>query len=383
MKIVIASDSFKGSLDAIQIGHIAGRVAQEVFPGCEVVKIPMADGGEGTVDCLIEALAGQRVHCTVKDPLLRDRETWYGRCGDTAIMEMAAASGITLVSRSERDILRHSTFGTGEMLLHALEQGCKQVFLGIGGSATNDGGMGFAAALGVRFLDSNGVELQPLPENFQQVHSVDTSGLTPLLRQAEITVMSDVTNPLLGKTGATYIFGPQKGANSVTLPILEQGMTHYIERCEQACGQKVREMPGAGAAGGLGAALALFCKAKMQSGVETILEILDVANKVQDADLVITGEGMMDYQSAYGKVASGVGGVCMRQGVPCFAIVGAMGERAEEMSAHGIASIIPTVNGIMPLERGLANAEALYESAARRALNLVKIGAGWNQTAKA
>ncbi len=374
MKIVVASDSFKGSLDSIKICEIVERVAKDIFINCHIVKMPMADGGEGTVDALREAMNAQRVYCTVKDPLMRDITAEYCKFDDSAVMEMASASGITLIKDDDRDILRHSTYGTGQMLVHALESGCKKIYIGIGGSATNDAGIGFAAALGVRFLDENKRELEAVPANFERIANIDISKINKLLADAEIVVMSDVSNPLLGEHGATNVFGKQKGADENARRILEKGIAHYIDIAEVVTEKTVREELGAGAAGGLGAALKLYTNAKMCSGVETILGILNFKEIISDADIVITGEGMMDYQSAYGKVAAGVGKMCKEANVACFAIVGAMGERAEEMGNFGINSIIPTVNAIMPLETAIQNAEDLYESAVRRSLNLIKIG---------
>ncbi len=374
MKIVIASDSFKGSIEAIQIGNIVERVAKKTLAQCQVVKIPMADGGEGTVDCLMESLQGRKVECTVKNPLLRDISAEYGLVNEMAVMEMAVASGITLVSDDERDVMKQSTYGTGQMLIHALEHGCREIYIGIGGSATNDGGIGFAQAIGVKFYDAEDREVETIPENFTKITRIDASQIHEQVLQANITVMSDVTNPLLGPTGATYVFGKQKGATPELQKKLEAGMEHYIGIAEQVTGRLVRNEAGAGAAGGLGAALMLFTNAKMQSGIETVLEVLDFQNRIYDADLVITGEGRMDYQSAYGKVPAGVGKVCLSENIPCVAIVGGMGERAEEMYNHGIRSIIPTVNGIMPLEEAIEHAEELYESAVERLLRCIKVG---------
>lgn len=374
MKIIIASDSFKGSLDAISISNIASNVAKEVFGDCYVQKIPMADGGEGTVDCLTKAMGGEKIVCTVKDPLLREIKAGYGAFGNTAIMEMASASGITLVSQSQSDIMKHSTYGTGEMILHALNLGYKNIYIGIGGSATNDGGIGFASAIGVKFLDKSGLELQAIPFNFEKIHSIDTSQVKPIICDANIKVMCDVSNPLLGELGATNIFAKQKGANKEQRIILERGMAHYIGIAQKAVGKNVANQAGAGAAGGLGAALKLFTNAQMCSGVDTILDILKFKEHICDADLVITGEGMMDYQSAYGKVASGVGKICKEHNVPCIAVVGSMGERAMEMQNFGIRTIVPIVNRIMPLEYAIENAEQLYEEALRRVLTLIKIG---------
>lgn len=374
MNIVIAPDSFKGSLTAGEICNIASQQAHNVFADCNVTSIPMADGGEGTVDCLVRSMNGEYVECSVRNPLNRVITAKYGRFGNNAIIEMSAASGITLVTDDERDILKQSTYGTGELILHALESGINNIFLGIGGSATNDAGIGFASAIGVRFLDCDGNVLEAVPYNFNKIHSIDASGINPLIKKAHITVMCDVTNPLLGENGATNIFGPQKGADEDTRKILEKGINNYINIAENTVMKSVRNSSGAGAAGGLGSALSLYTDAHMCSGIETILKIVDFEDKIKDADLVVTGEGRMDYQSAFGKVASGIGKVCMKHNVPCVAIVGSMGERAEEMSRHGITSIISTVNSIMTLDNAVSNARELYESAARRTFALVKAG---------
>ncbi|MFI3207320.1 MAG: glycerate kinase [Clostridia bacterium] len=371
MKIVIAPDSFKGSLEALEICEIVEKSAKKIFPNCLTIKLPMADGGEGTTDCLIGALSAEKVFCKVLDPLGREITAYYAKFGDSAVMEMAQASGITLVKESERDIFSQSTFGTGQMILHAIKNGAKNIFIGIGGSATNDGGIGFASALGVNFFDKNNSELNPIAKNFSNIESIDLSNINPKILETNITIMSDVSNPLLGKTGATYVFGSQKGATEKTLPILEAGMTDYIEKVEKFTGRKVRDIKGAGAAGGLGSALLAFTNAKMQSGVSTILDILKFEEHLQTADLVITGEGMMDYQSAFGKVASGVGNLCKKHSIPCIAIVGGMGEKAEEMFEHGITSIIPTVNGIMSLDMAIKNAKNLCESASDRMFRMI------------
>ncbi len=374
MKIVVAPDSFKGSLTAIEICDITQKVCKEMFTRCYVEKIPMADGGEGTVDCLVESMQGHKVKCTVKDPLFRDITATYGTFGNNAIMEMAQASGITLVEDNKRDIFKHSTYGTGQMLLHALENGIETVYIGIGGSATNDGGIGFASAIGVKFLDIFNNELEAIPLNFEKIHSIDTSNINPLVKTATINVLCDVTNPLLGEHGATNIFGKQKGACENDRIILERGMKHYIDIAEKTLNKSVRDNKGAGAAGGLGACLELFANSKMCSGISTILDILSFKDRIYDANLVITGEGKMDYQSAYGKVASGIGKICKEENVPCIAIVGSIGERAEEMEKFGIKSITSTVNSIMTLDYAIDNAHYLFESALRRTLNLIKIG---------
>ncbi|MFI3325596.1 MAG: glycerate kinase [Clostridia bacterium] len=372
MKIVVAPDSFKGSLEAFEICDIVENTAKNIFENCEVLKMPIADGGEGTVKSLISALNAKEQICNTHDPLGRMIESVYGIFGNCAIMEMAQASGLPLVKENERDILKHSTYGTGEMLNDAIQKGCKKIYMGIGGSATNDGGIGFAAAIGAVFYDKNKNKLEPIPENFMKIQEIDVSQID--LKDTEIIVMCDVSNPLLGEKGATYIFGKQKGAKGETLEILEKGMTHYIEIVEKTVSKEIKTQSGAGAAGGLGAALLAYTNATLKSGVETVLEVLDFKNKIQGADLVITGEGMMDYQSAYGKVAYGVGKICKEQNIACTAIVGSMGKDACAMYNHGINSIVPTVNGVMTLDNALENVVELCQSAAYRLLSLVKIG---------
>ncbi len=374
MKIVVAPDSFKGSLSAKQMCDITEVVAKELFEKVEIMKIPMADGGEGTVESVIDALPGTRIDVEVNNPLGAPVIASYGVFeGNKAIMEMASASGITLVTDEERNILKQNTYGTGEMILDAINRGVKTIYIGIGGSATNDGGMGFASAIGVKFLDEFGDKVNPIPENFKKIRTVDMTMVDNRIEKTEIIIMSDVSNPLLGESGATYVFGRQKGANDSNIAGLEEGMGHYIDVVEKLIGRNIREIKGAGAAGGLGAGLLAFTKAQMKSGVEAVMEIVSLESVIKDADLVITGEGMMDYQSAYGKVASGVGRLSLKYNVPCIAIVGAMGKNAEAMYDYGITSIMTTVNGIMPLDSAIENAEELFTSAMRRTLRMVRV----------
>ncbi len=375
MKLIIAPDSFKGSLSAAELCACVRRAALRVFPACEVLSLPVADGGEGTVDSVCAALSGRMQSVTVQNPLGAPVLANYAICeGGRAVLEMAAASGLPLIPPAQRDVMRANTFGTGEMILDALQHGCTSLFIGLGGSATNDGGIGCAAAFGVRFFDAAGVELAPVPAHFLQIERVDLSGLHPLLQDAKITIMSDVKNPLLGEAGATHVYGAQKGASEAQRAQLEAGLAHYIAKVEAATGKAVAHAAGAGAAGGLGAGLLSFTAARLQSGVETVLDLLHFKEKLAGADLVITGEGRMDYQSAYGKVAYGVGMCCKQAQVPCIALVGGLGERAEELHACGIDSMLTTVNGIMPLSKAVEDASALCESAAERMLRMVKIG---------
>ena len=374
MKIVVAPDSFKGSLSAKKICDIVENVSNKLFEEVEVVKVPMADGGEGTVDSLTETLKADIINIEVKNPLGKPILATYGIFDKTkAVMEMASASGITTVSDEERNVLEQNTFGTGEMILDAINRGVKTIYIGIGGSATNDGGIGMASAFGVKFLDENCKELKPVPSNLNKIVTIDSTQLDSRIREIEIIIMCDVQNPLLGPEGATYVFGLQKGITSENMQQVEDGMEHYIDLVETVLSVSVKNCPGAGAAGGLGAGMMAFTNATLKMGIQSIIEILEIEHKIKDADLVITGEGMMDSQSAYGKVASGIGGVAKKHQVPCIAIVGAMGKKAEVMYEHGITSIVTTVNGVMKLQEAIDCAAPLCYSAVERALRIYKI----------
>ena len=367
-KIVIAPDSFKGTLTAKQVCTAAAEAARSLWPDCEILEIPVADGGEGTVECLAEVLSGNIVKAEVKDPLGRPHAARYAILpGRKAILEMAEASGLLLVDPAERDVLFQNTCGTGEMLLDAVSRGCRELYLGIGGSATNDGGMGFAAALGVRFLDAAGRELRPVPAYMDLVERIELPERDPLAG-VRLTVMCDVTNPLLGKRGATYVYGGQKGVAKEAMKGLDRSMGRLYDLVEAATGRKVREIPGAGAAGGLGAALLAFTEAKLRRGAETVLELTGFREAVRDADLVITGEGSMDYQSAFGKITAEVGDLAKAAGVPCMAVVGRKGEGYEKMYDHGIVDIETASEPGMTLAEIRPRAAALCREAAERLL---------------
>lgn len=375
MRILVAPDSFKGSLSGMQICNIVEDAAKEVFDKVDVMKIPVADGGEGTVDSVIDALSGIRKSIRVKNALGEIINASYGVFhGDKAIIEMASASGLPLIPIDRRNVMISNTYGTGELILDAITSGCKIIYLGIGGSATNDGGIGCLNALGVKFLDVDGKELTPIPNNFLLINEIDTSQVSDLLAEVQIILLCDVQNPLLGKTGATQVYGRQKGATESQIELLERGLEYYISLVEKTTGKEVTETSGAGAAGGLGAGLLSFTCAKRQSGVETILEIIGFEQLLQNTDLVITGEGNMDYQSAFGKVAYGVGQISKRYNIPCAAIVGGMGKDAEVMYNHGIETIVTTVNGILELEEAIGRDKELCYSAALRLFRGIKIG---------
>lgn len=375
MKIVFAPDSFKGTLSADRICELLDEKAKLIFPGCETVGIPVSDGGEGAVDVVVSATKGEFREIVAKGPMGKDVNAKYGIFHkDSAIIEMATASGLPLVPVEERDVRRASTYGTGELIADALEQGIRKFHIAIGGSATNDGGIGCAAALGVRFLDENGQELEALPVNLHKIHFIDMSHINPHVQESDFVVMCDVTNPLLGETGATYIFGPQKGADEEDKKFLEAGMENYAKVLEKTFGKDIASTPGAGAAGGLGAGLMAFVNARLNRGIETVLGILDFDHVIEGADLVVTGEGMMDYQSVYGKVPFGVGSAAKKQNIPCVAIVGGMGKDAANIYEYGVDSIITTINGAMPIEDALDRAEELFSNAAERLLRMVRVG---------
>ena len=361
MKFLFASDSFKGSLTSQECIHLLSQSARKYFPGCEIVGIPMADGGEGTVDAVLAASGGERCSVTVKGPLGDLTEAVYGLMpNQTAIMEMSAASGLTLVPAEKLSPLKASSFGTGQMVIDALNRGIRNVVLSIGGSATNDGGMGVMAALGVRFLDQKGHALEPIGENLGAVQRVDLTGLDPRLQETRIRIMCDVTNPLCGPRGATFVFGTQKGGTPQTLALLEAGMVHYARVLEQAAGRSIADLPGAGAAGGVGAALCSFCGAELVSGVETVLSLVKFDKKVVGADLVVTGEGRLDSQSARGKVVFGVGQRCKAHHVPAAAIVGSFQEDPDVVRSYGITQVYPLMQGDITLQQAIEQAKVLY-----------------------
>lgn len=373
MKFLFASDSFKGTLSSRRTAELLTRAAQEIFPGCECRCLEVADGGEGTTEAVLSAAGGRRMEAMVCGPLWERRKACYAALdGRRAVMEMAAASGLPLVPAELRDPRNTTSYGTGELIRGALDKGFRDLSIAIGGSATNDGGIGCMRALGVRFLDEDGNELSGCGGDLIKIRSIDRSGLDPRLRDTHVTVMCDVTNPLCGENGATHTFGKQKGGTPEILDELEAGMENYRELLRREFGIDMDEEPGAGAAGGLGAALLSFLRAELRSGIETVLDLIEFDKKLEGVSLVVTGEGRADWQSAFGKVMQGVGRRCLRQGVPAVAIVGSMGDGADQIFDYGIESMITTVNGIMPLEEALERAEELYLGAARRLFRMLR-----------
>ncbi len=377
MKFLFASDSFKGTLSSEKIIQLLTQSAEESFPGCKTAGTLIADGGEGTVDAVIAMTKGSTIEVAVHGPLMEETKAVYGRISDTsAIIEMAAASGLPMVPGGLRNPLNTTTYGTGELIKDALDKGFRDISIALGGSATNDGGMGAMAALGVKFYDEAGEELKGVGSDLGRVVKVDVSGLHPAVKETRFTVMCDVNNPLTGPEGATYTFGKQKGGTPEILDQLEAGMKSYAQVVGKALKKDIDNLPGAGAAGGLGAALCGFLNATLKSGIETVLDLIDFDQMLEGVDVVVTGEGRIDWQSAFGKVPSGIGMRCKRKGIPAVAIVGGMGKGAEKIYEFGVDSILPTINGAMEIEEALERAEELYKGAADRMFRLLKVGMG-------
>lgn len=378
MKIVIAPDSFKESLTSSEVAQELETGLKRVWPNADYVKVPMADGGEGTVRSLVEATGGQMKSATVVGPMGAPVLASYGILGNgrTAVIEMAEASGLALVPRDQRDPLRASTYGTGQLVLNAVEQGVDSIIIGLGGSATNDGGTGFAQALGVRFLKSDGSEITaPLGgAELSNVVSIDAQGINPALANVKISVASDVTNPLTGDQGASAVYGPQKGATPVMVSLLDNNLKWISDLAKSQLSIDVADRPGAGAGGGLGWALLAFFNAELRSGVELVVEATGLDRHMQGADLAVTGEGRIDFQTAFGKTPSGVAASAKRFGVPVVAIGGGLSDDAAGVFSHGIDGLAAATASPMTLESALSNAPKNLQAAAERVARLIVMG---------
>lgn len=376
MKIVLAPDSFKGSFSSLEVIEHLEEVARRHFSPLEVVKVPIADGGEGTVDALVTAAKGEYRTVEVMGPLPEMRvKAKYGIIhGKTAVIEMAQASGLPLIPTGKRDPLNATTYGTGELIRKALDEGIRDFIIGIGGSATNDGGIGAAQALGVKFLDRFGKEVGLGGKQLQHIEKIILDNMDPRIKESTITVICDVSNPLTGPHGATAVYGPQKGVTEETFNILESGMKNYERLIKETTGMDMSKVPGSGAAGGLGAALVAFFGAVLKPGIDTILDYVRFEELIEGADLVITGEGRIDGQSLYGKVPVGIARRCKSKGVKVIAIVGGMGPGAQKVYDCGIASIMPIVNAPISLDEAIARSQELLKDAADRIFRFIKLG---------
>ncbi len=373
MNIVIAPDSFKESISAVQVAEAISSGIKRCSPDAEITCIPFADGGEGTVDALVSATGGKIISVQSVDALNRPIQSFYGILGDgeTAVIEMAAASGLELLAPEERNPLITSTFGTGLLLKAVLEAGFTNIILGIGGSATNDGGAGMAQVLGFQLQDKNGKAIGLGGGSLGELRSIGRSGANHLLSKAKITVACDVRNPLLGPSGATRIYGPQKGASPETIEILEKNMDHFAKILRHEFVVDFSGLPGAGAAGGLGAGLMAFCGAKMVSGFELINQLTNLGEHISRASLVFTGEGKIDSQTAFGKTVSGVARLAKKQGVPVIALAGIVADDLAALYDQGITSVFAISDKPMSPEESKSRAGELLASTSERIMRLV------------
>jgi glycerate kinase len=346
LKILVAPDSFKGSLTAMEVSENIKRGILNFDSEIDVDLLPMADGGEGTVQSLVDATDGEILNKEVTGPLGNKVEAFYGLLGDgkTAVIEMAAASGLPLVPEGKKNPLKTTTYGTGELIASALEHGVKKIIIGIGGSATNDAGVGMAQALGAEILDEEGNQIAFGGGSLDRIKKMDLENLDPRLNDIEILVACDVDNPLFGKNGAAYVYGPQKGADKEMVAKLDQNLRHFNQIAIKELNKDTNQIPGAGAAGGLGAGLVAFLDAELKAGVDIILNLIDFESRLEGIDLVITGEGMLDGQSIYGKTPVGVSRSAAKKNIPVIAIAGTLGSGVEKVLEHGINSYFSIID---------------------------------------
>lgn len=376
MKILIAPDSFKGSMTSMQASIAIKRAILEVDPLTETVLLPMADGGEGTVDAVLWGNGGEKISCRVQDPLGRKIDAVYGwiEKDKTAVIETAAASGLPLLKREELNPEKASSYGTGQLIKDALGRGAKTIILGLGGSATIDAGTGLFQALGVKFFDKKNYELGVIGGRLDLISSMETVGLDPALATIKIIVASDVTNPLLGKAGAIAVFGPQKGVEVHQLSRFEEGMRQFSKITARITGRDKSEEPGSGAAGGIGFLLKTFLNVEFQNGLELIVGMVRLKEQLAAVDLVLTGEGRIDGQSLFGKVPVGIGRLALKYNVPVVAFAGSIGTGADNLEKEGILAVMPITEGPIELEKALADGEYLLYKAAKRLMKILQTG---------
>ncbi|MFK9093801.1 glycerate kinase [Bacillus salipaludis] len=368
MKIVIAPDSFKGSVTALEAALSIEKGIKNAFPFADTTLIPMADGGEGTMDNLVASTKGHKVPVTVTGPLGKQVEAFYGVLSDkeTCIIEMASASGLNIISHSERNPLVTTTFGTGELIKRALDEGYRKFVLAIGGSATNDGGAGMLQALGMQILDGSGSPIRFGGGALHQAHEVRMDLFDQRIYESHFLIASDVENPLVGKNGASYVFGPQKGADEQMVELLDRNLSHWADIVEAVTGIRLHERPGAGAAGGIGGAFQAFFPATMERGIDVVLDYCNLKENLKDANLVITGEGQVDFQTVFGKTPMGVAQTAKDQNVPTIIIAGSVGERIQTLYQYGVIGVFSIMNRPMTLKYAMENAEELLEHTAEQ-----------------
>lgn len=370
MKIIVAPNEFKGSMTASSAAGAMTRGIHRVVPGAHVVQVPVADGGDGLVKVLAETLDGDLVSYTVSGPNFENVEAdlCYVKERRMAAVEMALASGLALLKDTPLNPEKTTTFGTGQLIARALDLGAEHIAVGIGGSATNDGGIGMAAALGVRFLDANDVEVRPVGGALSSIQRIDMTGLDARILDTRIEAVCDVDNPLTGPQGAAAVYGPQKGATQEQVRALDSGLSHLADLLEEQLGINVRNLPGAGAAGGLGAGLFAFCGAELRKGVDIVLDLVELESKLQGADLVLTGEGQIDFQTAFGKAPAGVASLSKDRKIPCLAIAGSVGSNLDSLHALGINAVFSLCPGPITLKEAMSNASQFLENATEQAV---------------
>lgn len=372
MKFVLAPDSFKESMTGKEAAEAMERGIKRVVPNAECIKVPMADGGEGTVQSLVDATNGEFYEALVTGPDGNPTKAIYGILGDkeTAVIEMASASGIHLIAREKRNPLNTTTYGTGELIKAALDKGVRNILIGIGGSATNDGGAGMVQALGVKLLTEQGDEIGFGGGALSQLHIIDLSGLDKRLQNIKVEVACDVKNPLIGKTGASYVFGPQKGATPQMVEVLDRNLEHYANIIKEQLGRSIAYVEGAGAAGGLGGGLLAFLAAELKRGIDLVVKYTDLKNKMKGADYVFTGEGSIDGQTLFGKTPMGVAITAKELSIPVIVLAGRVGTGCETLYEHGITAILGIVSEATSLEEALKRGP---ENLERTAENVVRI----------
>lgn len=359
----------------MQVAEQIKKGVRKVFADAQFMCVPVADGGEGTVEAMVSSLGGEYRSIEVTAPDGRKIQAEYGVLpGNKVVLEMAAASGLPLIPKENRDVMNATTYGTGELIRAALGENCSQIYIGIGGSATNDGGLGMAQALGYSFLDEDGKEVGFGGKELERVARIDTTNVDKRLKEKEIIVMSDVTNPLCGELGAAAIYGPQKGASPDQVVELDKGLAHFAAVIKEQLGMDLLEMPGAGAAGGLGAGLVAFAGAKIKSGIDAILEVSRFEEKLNWADIVITGEGRIDRQSAFGKAISGISRMAKEKDIPVIAVSGSIEYGAEIIYEKGVTTMEAAVCKPMHIDEAIRNADVLVENAVERVMRSIQIG---------
>ena len=377
MKIVIAPDSYKGSIYASDAARAMADGVRRVLPDAEVVLVPVADGGDGTLETLVETSGGRIITSDVTWPLGETVSAEWGAMGDgvTAVAEMARTSGLALVRLEDRDPLNATTYGLGEVILEALEAGYRRFILGIGGSATNDAGAGMAQALGVRLLDADGADLPPGGAALARLDRIDALGLGPRAAEAEFDMACDVNNPLTGPEGASAVYGPQKGATPQMVEQLDAALANFAEVVKRDLGADVNDVPGSGAAGGLGGGIMAFLGGRLRPGVDIVLDTVDLASRLDGADLIITGEGCMDFQTVYNKAPIGVARLAGERGIPVIGVSGSLGDGFTDVHEHGIAAAVAITHAPMTLDEATDRVAELIASATEQAVRLIGVGA--------